>query len=164
MRQLPSFLRTPIAVLLTVAGLISASAPVSAAEVVIFAVELYHGQTGDTAKIFYAASSALAPGQFDSFQELTREMVEFTRTEPGVLADQRCITEDGRFVHVYERYADSAAAVAHLHNFASKFADRFLLMVDRKRFAVHGAPNAELRLLLARFGAVYLTPFGRDRA
>jgi molybdate transport system substrate-binding protein len=78
MRQLPPSLNTPLralrvaaAVLLTVLGLILTPAQASAAEIVVFAaaslkealdeaVKLYDSRGGETAKISYAASSALA--------------------------------------------------------------------------------------------------------
>src|SRR5256885_2027123 len=85
------------------------------------------------------------PGELDNFRTLTEEMVEATRGEPGVLSYERFVSEDGQVVHVYERYVDSAAAVAHLRTFQRKFRGRFVGMVDRKRFTVYGSPNAELR-------------------
>ena len=115
-------------------------------------------------EIAWHVELAVRPGQLESFRELTVEMVEFAATEPGVLAYERFVSADGATIHVYERYKNSAAAVAHLRTFTSKFAARFSLMVERKRFSVYGDPSPELRVLLDRFGAVYLTPFGRDRA
>jgi quinol monooxygenase YgiN len=100
------------------------------------------------------------PGQLGSFAALTGEMVEATRREPGVLSYARFVTDDGKFVQVYERYADSAAAVAHLQRFAAEFGARFQGMVERKRFTVAGNPSTELRRLLDGFGATYLKPFG----
>jgi quinol monooxygenase YgiN len=58
---------------------------------------------------------SIKQGQFDNFQAPTREMVDFTRTESGVLSYQRFVSEDGNFAHVYERYADSAAAQFAVH-------------------------------------------------
>jgi len=107
---------------------------------------------------------AVKSGRLDEFRKLTAEMVKSAATETGVLAFERLVSEDGKTVHVYERYESSAAAIAHLRNFASKFAGRISAMVDRNHFAVYGTPNSELRGLLGRFGAVYLTPFGADRA
>ena len=75
MRQVPTSLSMPLrvvaAIVLTVLGLILTPAPASAAEIMVFAaaslkealdeaVNLYNSQTGDTAKISYAASPALA--------------------------------------------------------------------------------------------------------
>ena len=79
---------------------------------------------------------AVKPGALDSFRTLTGEMVAFTRGETGVLAYQRFISEDCGTVHVYERYADCAAALAHLRNFARHFAARFAQLVERRRFTV----------------------------
>jgi quinol monooxygenase YgiN len=103
---------------------------------------------------------AIKQDQLDNFQALTREMVDFTRTEPGVLCYQRFASEDGKFVHGYERYADSAAALAHLRDFATLFSERFSALVDREQFMVFGQPSHELRTVLDRFGAIYLRPFG----
>src|ERR1700730_4023269 len=98
------------------------------------------------------------PGQLASFRALTGEMLAVTRREPGVLSYQRFVSEDGTIVHIYERYADSAAAVVHLEEFAKRFADRFIAMVERKSFTVFGYPSAELKAVLDGFNAMYLKP------
>ena len=100
------------------------------------------------------------PGQLENFRRLTSEMVAVTRREPGALSYQRFVSEDGTTVHAYERYADSAAAVAHLEAFAKRFAGRFSAMVERKTFTVFGDPSAELKAVLDGFDAIYLKPFG----
>ena len=46
---------------------------------------------------------AVKPGELDNFRALTREMVESTRDEPGVLSYERFVSADGRVVHAYER-------------------------------------------------------------
>jgi len=100
------------------------------------------------------------PGQLGNFRTLTGEMVAATRREPGVLSYQRFVSEDGTIIHVYERYADSAAAVAHLEAFAKRFAGRFSAMVERETFTVFGYPSAALKAVLDRFHATYLKPLG----
>ena len=86
------------------------------------------------------------PGVREAFRELTGAMAEATRGELGV--------------HVYERYVDSAAAVAHVRTFQRQFGDRFVGLVDRTRFTVYGTPSVELRGILDGFGATYMAPFG----
>jgi quinol monooxygenase YgiN len=103
---------------------------------------------------------AVKSGQLDNFEALTGEMVETARRERGVLSYRRFVSEDRKCVFLYERYADSAAALAHLRHFERNFAKRFLEIVDRTRFTVLGNPHDELKALLDRFGAVYLKPFG----
>jgi quinol monooxygenase YgiN len=113
-----------------------------------------------TDEVSWHVELAVKPGRLESFRALTGEMVEFTRRESGVLGYQRFVSDDGEFVHVYERYADSAAALAHLRGFATNFGDRFLVLVERRRFTVFGRPSDELRRFLDQFGATYLRPFG----
>src|SRR5712691_2510477 len=103
---------------------------------------------------------AVKPGALEDFRVLTGEMVEATRGEPGVLSYERFVSADGMVIHVYEWYADSAAAVAHLRTFGRQFGDRFAGLVDRTRFTVYGTPSAELRGMLDGFGATYMAPFG----
>ena len=99
------------------------------------------------------------PGALDDLRVLTGEMVEATRAEPGVLSYERFISADGTVVHVYERYADAAAAVAHLRMFARQFGRRFMGLVAHTRCTVYGTPSAELRRMLDGFGATYLASF-----
>src|ERR1700730_1748492 len=111
-------------------------------------------------EISWRVELRVKPGQLGNFRTLTGEMVAVTRREPGVLSYQRFVSEDGKIIHVYERYADSAAAIAHLEAFAKRFASRFSALVERKAFTVFGYPSAELKAVLDRFNATYLKPFG----
>lgn len=112
-------------------------------------------------EIAWRVELVVKPGQFDNFRTLTGEMLAFARNEPGVLSYQRFVSKDGAQVHVYERYANSAAALAHLENFKTRFAARFEAMVARRQFTVFGYPDdPALKEVLDRFGAVYLSPFG----
>ena len=112
-------------------------------------------------QVFWWVELAIRSGCLDDFEKLTGEMVNSTRSERGVLAYQRFISDDRRTVYVHERYEDSNAAVAHLRTFAAIFGERYASMVDRKRFVVFGDPSDELRTLLDRYGATYHRPFGR---
>jgi quinol monooxygenase YgiN len=110
-------------------------------------------------EVSWLVELVIKPGQLDNFRALTGEMVESSRREAGVLSYQRFVSEDGKFVYAYERYADSAAALAHLGTFEKMFSRRFLGMVDRRQFTVFGAPTDELRKVLDRFDATYLRLF-----
>jgi quinol monooxygenase YgiN len=106
-------------------------------------------------QVSWQVELAVKPGQLEKFRALTREMVEFTRKEPGALIYERYISADGSTVYVYERYADSAAAVAHLREFARVFGAAFSALVERRRFTVFGAPSDELKSILDGFDATY---------
>jgi quinol monooxygenase YgiN len=111
-------------------------------------------------QISWCVELTIKPGQLEKFRALTGEMVISTRHELGVLSYQRFISEDNMTVYVYERYQDSAAALAHLRRFTKAFAERFQHMVERQRFTVFGYPTDELKAALDGFGAIYLKPFG----
>src|SRR5688500_9481930 len=91
---------------------------------------------------------AVKPGQRDAFRALMQEMVEATRAEPGTLGYEWFVSDDGGVVHLSERYADSAAILAHLGTFGEKFAGRFLAAVDPTRFTVMGSPSDEAKAAL----------------
>lgn len=111
-------------------------------------------------KISWHVDLIVKPGELENFRALTREMVEFARGESGVLIYERFASRDGKAVQVYERYADSAAALTHLLEFQKKFGQRFSGMVDRKRFTVSGTPSDELKRVLDGVGSIeYLEPF-----
>jgi quinol monooxygenase YgiN len=111
-------------------------------------------------EIAWLVELVVKPGQLDNFRTLTGEMVAFALNEGGVLSYQRFVSENGAQVYVYERYASSAAALAHLENLKTRFATRFEAMVTRRQFTVFGHPDQALKEVLDHFGAVYLRPFG----
>lgn len=102
---------------------------------------------------------SIKPGQLERFRVLTEEMIAATRDESGSLIYERFINDESNVVIVYERYANSHAAVAHLRKFAKSFGERFLSMVDRREFTVFGKPSDELKNILDEFGATYFAPF-----
>lgn len=99
-------------------------------------------------------------GRLGDLRALMHEMVESTQSEPGAQAYEWFLSDDESMCHIYERYSDSEAALAHLGTFGARFADRFLGCVEPTRLHVYGDPSAEARVALDGFGAVYLGPFG----
>jgi quinol monooxygenase YgiN len=103
---------------------------------------------------------AVKDGRLEELRTLMDEMVESTRGEPGALGYQWFVSGDGTAVHIYERYADDAATIAHLGTFGEKFAARFLDVVQPTGFTVYGSPGDDVRKVLDGFGASYLGDLG----
>src|SRR5258705_4370861 len=89
-----------------------------------------------TEHISWVNELAVKDGKRETFRELMEEMVSGARDQPGTLSYEWYISSDGGTVHVVERYADSAAVVAHpgsdwvtLENLARRVID----IVDAKR-------------------------------
>jgi quinol monooxygenase YgiN len=110
-------------------------------------------------EIAWQVELAVKPGELENYRALIGEMVEFTETEPSTLIYEYFISQDGQTIYVYERYADAAAAVAHLLAAGKRFGGRSAHMVEIRRFLVFGMPSAELRAILDRLGATYLALF-----
>jgi len=104
--------------------------------------------------------ASVLEGRLDDARELMTEMVESTRAEPGTLSYEWFLHEDGTQCHIHDRYADSDAALTHLGNFGSKFAERFLQCFAVDGVSVYGEPSDEVRAILDGFGSVYLGTFG----
>lgn len=111
-------------------------------------------------QVSWVIELAVKPGQLEAFKALMEEMVAGTRVEPSTLAYEWFISDDGATVHIYEKYVDSDAMVAHVNGFLAKWAERFLAAVDVIRWTVYGSPNAAAREILDGMGPVYLGPWG----
>ncbi|RKZ10676.1 antibiotic biosynthesis monooxygenase [bacterium] len=99
-------------------------------------------------------------GELDNARTLMREMVESTQAEPGTLAYEWFLTEDSSTCHLYERYADSDAAMVHIGTFGQKYAERFMGCFEPTNVHVYGEPSAEARTALDEFDATYFGTFG----
>ncbi|MEE9209564.1 MAG: antibiotic biosynthesis monooxygenase [Kiloniellales bacterium] len=110
--------------------------------------------------ISWVLELAIKDGQLDAFKALAQEMSDATQAdEPGTSHYEWFISEDGKAVHIYERYADSAVLMTHIGNFGEKFAERFLAWAEPTRWLVYGDPSAEVRETLASFGVVHMAQF-----
>jgi quinol monooxygenase YgiN len=103
---------------------------------------------------------SIREGRLADFKSLMHEMVDSTQTESGALRYEWFLSANKNTCHLYERYADSDAVMAHLGNFGSKFAERFLAAVEPTSLSVYGEPSDAVRATLDGFGAEYLGSFG----
>ncbi len=109
--------------------------------------------------ISWVIKLSLNEGKANDFKALMSEMVASTRGETGCEAFEPFVSPDGASFHIYERYADSGAALVHLGNFGAKFAGRFMGCVTPTGLDVYGEPTAELKGALDTMGAVYYGSF-----
>jgi quinol monooxygenase YgiN len=115
-------------------------------------------------RVYWVLELAVNPGRFEDLETLMATMVEATqRNEVGALNYEWAISDDRQVCRVYERYQDSAAALAHLESFGANFAARFMEVVKPTRFVVYGAPTAQVKDALGGLSPVYMAPFGGFR-
>ena len=100
-------------------------------------------------------------GQLDNVRTLMNEMVAATQQdEMGTQTYEWFLSEGDSSCHIYERYADSEAVMAHLGNFGAKYAERFLSCLEPVALSVYGDPSPEARAALDGFGANYFEWIG----
>lgn len=98
-------------------------------------------------------------GREADVRALMEEMVGATQAnEPGTLHYEWSFSADGRVCHLYERYADSAAAMIHAGTFAARFAARFLEVLTPTRFVFYGSPSPEVIAAAAPFNPIVMQP------
>ena len=111
--------------------------------------------------IYWVLETNIREGKLDELRGLMKEMVDATKAnEPGTINYEWTVSEDGKRCTLYERYADSGAAMKHAMTFAKTYAGRFVGCLEVKKMVVHGNPSSELRSALAMQGAVFMQPFG----
>ena len=100
-------------------------------------------------------------GRRQDLRTLIAEMVHSAdANEPGTLDYEWSISPDGTTCHLFERYADSAAAIAHTNTFNARFVDRFLDVLIPIRVTAYGHFSPEARASLAPQGPIFMEPAG----
>ncbi len=106
----------------------------------------------------------VAAGRHAELQMLLDEMVAATAAhEPGTLEYEWSLSADGSECHLWERYADSGAALIHMGTFGATYAERFFTVLTPTAVHLYGTPNAEVLEGLGGMGAVVMRPVGGFR-
>jgi quinol monooxygenase YgiN len=111
--------------------------------------------------VYWVLELSVRPGALPDLKDLMKEMVAATAgNEPGTLNYEWTLDEEGRACHIFERYADSSAVMAHLATFGEKFSDRFMSLVEPTRIVLYGNPDEQVKGALADLNPVVMTPIG----
>ncbi|ALQ10533.1 antibiotic biosynthesis monooxygenase [Pseudoalteromonas fuliginea] len=94
-------------------------------------------------------------GKLIEFKELIYKIVDVVKKEPGTLTYTYNISEDGKKIHIVERYKNIASIISHIDESFAPFAKAFLSLVDIYALNVYGVPDNNLRERLDVFGAKY---------
>ena len=95
--------------------------------------------------VFFIVELEVNPSQIDDLRNVMREMVDVTRRdEPGTLSYEWFLTDDGTACHIYESYADPAAAVVHSATFPAELSRRAQAFLPT-RLTAYGTMTDEIR-------------------
>jgi quinol monooxygenase YgiN len=108
-------------------------------------------------QISWVFEAAIKPDSVEEYATMAREITADNQaSEPGQEIFEWFV--DGEDIHIYERYQDSAAALAHVQGFVANFAGRFLSLCTPTRMSVYGEPTDELAEALTGFNPRYFGP------
>ena len=108
-------------------------------------------------QVYWILELDIQAGREADLRGLMRGMVEDTQAnEPGTLAYEWSVSEDGRRCHIFEHYSNSAATLVHLAKFGEKYAERFLEILRMRRFVIYGSPSQLVKNMLAGFEPTYM--------
>ncbi|TCQ97328.1 antibiotic biosynthesis monooxygenase [Neorhizobium sp. JUb45] len=97
------------------------------------------------------------PDVLEEFKSLIAEIVDLSSKEPGTLIYEYSLGEDGRSVHIVERYL-TEGVLPHVEKTFGPYAEKFLKLAKIQALYVYGLPPADLKTKLESFGAIFLTP------
>ncbi|WP_375788475.1 putative quinol monooxygenase [Bradyrhizobium sp. Pha-3] len=97
--------------------------------------------------------------QMDKFTSLIAKIVAATAKEPGALQFECSIGEDQKTVDLFERYADSKAALFHQVESFAPFSKEFFAVAKLTRWVIYGTPSDEFKKANVDFYPIYMTRF-----
>ncbi|CAD0187201.1 hypothetical protein RUESEDTHA_04113 [Ruegeria sp. THAF57] len=100
------------------------------------------------------------PENAADFEGLMKELVARTKQEPGTLVYEWYRSENGRFWHILERYADAENGDLHVKGFAENYAARFLGLIDSSEAIVSDNATPFIKGVLEGIAPIYVTEQG----
>ena len=97
--------------------------------------------------------------QMDKFKLLAQKLVAATAKEPGALQFQFSVADDQRTVDIFERYADSKAALVHQRESFGPYAEEFFALAKLTRWTMYGTFSDDFKKANADFHPIYMSQF-----
>src|ERR1700744_1524896 len=97
--------------------------------------------------------------RMDKFTPLIPKLVAATGKEPGALQFEFNIGDDQKTVDIFERYADSKAALIHQSESFAPYSKEFFAVAKLTRWVIYGTPSDEFKKANADFHPIYMRPF-----
>jgi quinol monooxygenase YgiN len=97
--------------------------------------------------------------QMDKFTPLIPKLVAATKKEPGALQFEFNIGDDQKTVDIFERYADSKAALFHQAESFAPHSKEFFAVAKLARWVIYGTPSDEFKKANADFHPIYMKLF-----
>lgn len=98
-----------------------------------------------SAHVSWMFELTIKDGRDADFRVMAAEMSDATITnEAGTLDYEWYVSDDGRELHLFERYENAEAALIHMGTFGKRFAGRFFDILAPKRITIYGAADERI--------------------
>jgi quinol monooxygenase YgiN len=109
--------------------------------------------------VTWTIECTINPDDLPQVQQLAEDLSHLClHEEPDTHGYEWSVDPSGSIVHIFERYADSAAAMLHIRLFEERFAERFRALLKPERVVLIGSPSDELITSLAALSPLVLQP------
>ncbi len=104
--------------------------------------------------VYFHVQLAVTPGKLDAFKQIAEMMIAVTRNEPGALAYEWYLSDDGNQCRLVETYANENAVAAHMTGRAvQELVPKLLEVSSISAFEVYGDPGPKSAEALMGIGA-----------
>ncbi len=111
-----------------------------------------------TENVYWILKGTIGEGNQDAVKELAQRFSEKTNSEEGVIAYEWSMSADGSQLHVYERFKNSDAALAHLGNVGPDLPE-LLGLVTPTAIECYGSPNDAFKAAVGIFPVSFFETF-----
>ena len=113
------------------------------------------------AAVHLLVESTIHDGQFAAFENVAREMIAGSQSEPGTLGYEFYLSSDRKQCRLLETYASADALLAHFNGpVVQQLVSKLRQYVTVDRFEVYGDPGAQMSAMLANVGAQVFSHWG----
>jgi quinol monooxygenase YgiN len=112
-----------------------------------------------TNNVYWVIKAEIVEGQLAALRAIAPKFCEMTKTEPGAIAYEWSLSADEKTVHIYERYEDSDAALAHLGNVGPHLPELMGVIILPTAIECYGAASDAFKEALKDFPMIYFDQF-----
>lgn len=109
-------------------------------------------------QIYWILKCDVNAGMQAGLNAVATKFCERTAGEEGVVAYEWSLSEDGKRLHVYERYSNSDAALTHLGN-VGPILDELFALVTPREIVCYGNASEAFRNAMKDFPMCYMKTF-----
>ena len=110
-------------------------------------------------EVYWLFTLKIRPGEEGLFRMVSAKLIASTEQETGCLNYEWSLTPDGGTCHIYERYVDSAAVKIHRQR-NGEMVGELMKAATPVSFALYGAPDDEVKTMLAGRNPLFMAPLG----